>query len=134
MSIVPWRASLALAYMAGIVFLSSLTATQLAQLGIPALLADLGHVGLFAGLAAVTLWSLVGPPPRCALVAILVCCLFALADEWHQRFVPGRAPSLEDVVSDLVGVLLGVALVAGIAAGWRALAGRAGIARGGLEP
>ena len=38
MSIVPWRASLALAYMAGIVFLSSLTATQLAQLGIPALL------------------------------------------------------------------------------------------------
>ncbi|MCX5701924.1 MAG: VanZ family protein [Candidatus Omnitrophica bacterium] len=32
---------------------------------------------------------------------------FALSDEFHQAFVPGRFPSLYDVASDSIGILIG---------------------------
>jgi VanZ family protein len=36
--------------------------------------------------------------------------LFALSDEWHQSFVPGRDPSAGDFLADFLGVLLGYTL------------------------
>lgn len=41
-----------------------------------------------------------------AYAAIL---LFAAADEWHQRFIPGRAPDAIDFAADLTGTLAGIA-------------------------
>ena len=32
---------------------------------------------------------------------------FALSDEFHQVFVPGRSPSLYDIVSDSIGIFIG---------------------------
>ncbi len=39
--------------------------------------------------------------------------LYACSDEWHQRFVPGRAGQFRDVLIDFSGALLGL-LLAGL--------------------
>lgn len=38
--------------------------------------------------------------------SIAVAVLYALSDEWHQTFVPGREGTLRDVGFDTIGVLL----------------------------
>lgn len=38
----------------------------------------------------------------------------AMMDEFHQRFVPGRGPSMRDVLIDTLGVCLGMLLVLGL--------------------
>lgn len=35
---------------------------------------------------------------------------FAISDEWHQSFVPGRHATLDDVIADLVGIFLAALL------------------------
>jgi VanZ family protein len=30
---------------------------------------------------------------------------YAVSDEFHQSFVPGRSPSIQDVLIDIVGIL-----------------------------
>jgi len=39
------------------------------------------------------------------LLAILISIIYAISDEFHQLFVPGRACSLSDVLTDSAGVL-----------------------------
>ena len=59
--------------------------------------------GVLAGLA------LRGREPRHdALLALGFCALYALLDEWHQSFVPGRDSSGTDVAADLAGAYVGV--------------------------
>jgi len=41
----------------------------------------------------------------------LATTLYGLSDEFHQSFVPGRYPSLGDIVADGVGGFLAVVLV-----------------------
>lgn len=48
---------------------------------------------------------------RAALLTAPCCLLVALADEFHQAFVPSRGPSLRDVFIDFAGALLGILLV-----------------------
>lgn len=52
------------------------------------------------------------PRPRtdvmCALGAFLFAAFFAMTDEFHQSFVPGRAMAARDVLIDSLGALLGV--------------------------
>lgn len=43
--------------------------------------------------------------------AFIGCVLYAVTDEWHQTFVPGRVGAVSDVVIDAAGALTG--LVAG---------------------
>ncbi len=38
--------------------------------------------------------------------SLLVALLYALSDEWHQTFVPGREGTLRDVGFDTIGILL----------------------------
>ncbi len=47
-----------------------------------------------------------------AMVAItlMVCTLYAVSDEWHQSFVPGRGPGVVDVLIDSAGALLGMGI------------------------
>lgn len=52
-------------------------------------------------------------------MAWLVGTLFAVTDEWHQSFTPGRVSDPEDVLVDSLGLLLGVTLTALIDRGWR---------------
>lgn len=73
-----------------------------------------GHLLGFAvlgalSLAAVSAWP---RPPRGALWAWILATLYAVTDEWHQAYVPGRTGTLRDVVLDAAGAALGVALAA----------------------
>lgn len=43
-------------------------------------------------------------------LSILVSVLYAISDEYHQSFVPGRQPKTQDVVIDTLGVILGLYL------------------------
>ena len=46
-----------------------------------------------------------------ALVALAIAVVYAVTDEFHQSFSPGRNPSPVDVGIDTLGALLGLALV-----------------------
>ena len=49
--------------------------------------------------------------PRKALACILLAGLYSLTDEFHQRFVPGRGPSIVDCGFDTIGATLGMVIV-----------------------
>jgi len=44
--------------------------------------------------------------PKIVIYAFVICILYALSDEWHQTFVPGREGTLRDVGFDTIGVFL----------------------------
>jgi len=46
--------------------------------------------------------------PRRALVCVAIAAAYSLTDEFHQRFVPGRGPSIVDCGIDTIGAALGV--------------------------
>jgi VanZ family protein len=48
--------------------------------------------------------------PKAARIAVLFATLYAMSDEIHQVFVPGRGAGVRDVVIDVVGATLGVGL------------------------
>lgn len=45
------------------------------------------------------------------LFAFVLAVLYALTDEWHQAFVPGRSASLLDSGVDAIGALVGLSAV-----------------------
>ena len=104
------RVPLVVAYMAAIFLLSALPGALLAEFGLRAGIVDALHVPLYAGLALVTLLSLEGLIWLRIGIATAVCLAFALSDEWHQSFVPGRHFSIGDLGSDALGTALGVSL------------------------
>ena len=44
------------------------------------------------------------------LISALICFTYALSDEFHQLFVPGRSGQLSDVFVDFTGSVLGIIL------------------------
>jgi VanZ family protein len=46
-----------------------------------------------------------------ALVSWGLAAAYALSDEYHQSFVPGREVSLSDILADLLGAVVGVVLL-----------------------
>ena len=46
--------------------------------------------------------------------SILIGILFALSDEYHQSFVPGRHMSMMDMIFDSLGIIFGSSLVSRI--------------------
>lgn len=76
------------------------------------------HVYIYAALGASTMvtalcWRWGKNVPRCGVLAALVCVVFAISDEVHQYFVPGRAMLATDVGVDALGFLPGI-LLAGL--------------------
>jgi len=64
-----------------------------------------------------------------ALLAFLIGSLYAVIDELHQSFVPGRNPSVLDVGIDMVGVWFGLVWGVRLATGrlrksWKVLLSR----------
>ncbi|AKN31940.1 VanZ family protein [Clostridium carboxidivorans P7] len=45
---------------------------------------------------------------RCIVFALLICILYAISDEIHQIFVPGRGAQVKDVIIDSVGAAVGI--------------------------
>lgn len=103
---------LALVYMGGIYWLSSRS-----NLGVKGVDASLLHIPLYAGLAFCLVKALSETLPRQAIswrlpgFAFTVAAAYAVADEWHQSFVPGRDASSGDFILDLVGICLTLLLI-----------------------
>ena len=78
------------------------------------LLKKLGHLTEYAVLAVLVQRALV-QGGACSTVPVLPCLLsivYALSDEYHQLFVPGRNGNLWDVGVDTLGAVIGLALYA----------------------
>ena len=96
-----------LTWMGGIFWLSAQPSLPSA----PEPLADLVlkktcHFVLYAVLAVLWMWALTSEGwsrGRRARVALLICALYAVSDEVHQMFVPGRGPRVTDVLIDIAG-------------------------------
>ncbi|MFF2446501.1 VanZ family protein [Neobacillus sp. NPDC058068] len=43
-------------------------------------------------------------------LAMAICVLYAISDEFHQVFVPGRGPGAKDVLIDSAGALVGIGI------------------------
>jgi VanZ family protein len=84
--LLPRRALLPIAYMLLVIALSSIPQRELNAWGLSRRMWDLGHIPLYASFA------------------------FALSDEIHQNFVPGRVFSWVDLGADAFGIALGIAL------------------------
>lgn len=74
------------------------------------------YLALGCGLTGMLLYQRAFPVPLAVLVSGAV---FAAADEIHQIFVPGRGPSVFDVMLDTCGVLVGMLLVFAARSLWR---------------
>lgn len=48
---------------------------------------------------------------KCILLAFLICVLYAISDEIHQIFIPGRSGQISDVLLDSSGGLLGILIL-----------------------
>jgi len=76
------------------------------------LLKKSAHIAVYAILAWLLARALVqeGPvQPRHFRLALFLTVLYALSDELHQSFVPGRTARLLDVGFDTLGALLALA-------------------------
>lgn len=67
-----------------------------------------GHMLGYAILCQTYLWGLGRTRPRARLWAWSLAVLYAVTDEVHQSFVPGRGPWTIDVGIDAIGALLGL--------------------------
>jgi VanZ family protein len=91
---------------AGLIFaLSSVPDLGTGLGGWDLVLRKLAHAGEFAVLGALLLRA-----TDRAVVAFVLGALYAVSDEVHQVFVPGRMGSPLDVAIDIVGVAAGVLL------------------------
>lgn len=48
------------------------------------------------------------------LIVLLISIIYALSDEFHQLFVPGRTAALEDVLLDTAGIFSATLIYAGL--------------------
>ena len=75
--------------------------------------------GVEYGVLAALLWRALAQGRRSTtrnavtLKVLFGCLLYALSDELHQRFIPGRRGSLVDVGFDAIGILTALALLRG---------------------
>ena len=73
------------------------------------------HVFVYAVLAVLVYRSLKHtiklPRTYLLIAALLITVLYALTDEFHQSFTPGREPHLRDIVIDAVGAAVSLWMV-----------------------
>jgi VanZ family protein len=102
-----WRWGPAVAWAALIFVLSSIPDLGTGLGGWDVLLRKLAHAAEFAILGALLVRALRRPG-----WAVALGIAYAVSDELHQSFVPGRQGSALDVALDSVGVVVGTVLAA----------------------
>ena len=104
---------LSLFYMGLIFYLSSLPGSALGpDTPVWRLLSNLAHIPLFGGLGVCLAMTFRQWTWRSRAVGTLgVGLAYALFDEVHQGFVPGRTMSISDVGLDLIGVAAALCLL-----------------------
>lgn len=55
------------------------------------------------------------------LISILVGLVYAISDEYHQSFIPGRSAQITDVLIDTSGVIFGIMIVLIVISVYKAL-------------
>lgn len=55
---------------------------------------------------------------RSPLTALIICSLYAITDEFHQAFIPGRSAAGRDILLDSLASLAGILMLFGIVT-WR---------------
>jgi len=48
---------------------------------------------------------------RAIAISLAICIIYAISDEIHQLFIPGRAFQLSDLAMDTIGSIIGIILV-----------------------
>jgi VanZ family protein len=75
----------------------------------------LGHMAEYTVLAVLAVWALRHGTPsterRAFLWALVLAASYAVTDEIHQYFVPGRNPQPLDVGFDVLGACLGLLFI-----------------------
>jgi VanZ family protein len=68
-----------------------------------------GHVGEYF-ILGILVFSLIKKleVKKSAVVASFICFFYAITDELHQIFVPGRGPAVSDVLLDFVSSIAGI--------------------------
>lgn len=72
------------------------------------------HAIAYFGFAVVVVRAVAGGLPRqidwrTAALAIAIAVTYAVTDEMHQWFVPGRSADVADLIADAIGVCTGTA-------------------------
>lgn len=97
----------ALSWAGFIFFLSAQPGEAFPETGLNEVLSVGAHLATYAVLTALLVMALrrsTGlPAARARLLAFVLVALYALSDEYHQSFVPGRTPTPLDWLVDLVG-------------------------------
>jgi len=107
----PVRALAPLALMALIFYLS---AQQSVGPELPAFTRVIAHFSEYAILAALWAWALAPALGRQAIpAAAAICVIYAISDEIHQRYVPGRDSDPLDVLIDCLGITTSLLLIRG---------------------
>ena len=65
------------------------------------------HLGLYAVMGAALAWGGWRTRRGAGSLLLLIGFSYGAIDEWHQGFVPGRDPSLGDLLADCAGVIVG---------------------------
>ncbi len=109
-----WRWGPALIIMAIIFTASGTPGQELPDFGSVDLLAKKGgHMFGYALLGIAYLRGLSHrrkPTLGNCILAVVLACLYASTDEFHQRFTPDRTPSFQDVGIDTIGATVGVSI------------------------
>jgi VanZ family protein len=108
----------AVALMTAIFILSSIPSQEMPSFGLWDLVVKKGAHMLGYGLLALAYWLGIREERKWWL-AILLAIVYALSDEYHQSFVPGRHPSLVDaLVIDAAGAISAVCLGRAVLRRW----------------
>jgi hypothetical protein len=104
----------ALAIMAVIFLASSVPSSEMPELGIWDLLVKKGGHSIGYALLAIAYCRALAYGKRAAridyVIAFCLAIFYAVTDEWHQRFTPGRTPSVQDIGIDAIGAFIGLTL------------------------
>lgn len=65
------------------------------------------HIVVFATLAFISFYTF----NKSYKKAFLFSVIYAISDEFHQRFTPGRGPSFIDVLIDTLGIILALTII-----------------------
>jgi VanZ family protein len=103
----------ALAPLALMGLISYLSAQESVGPELPAWTRIVAHFTEYAVLASLWAWALTPTlGPRALLVAAAISLLYAITDEYHQRFVEGRESDILDVITDAAGIATALMLFA----------------------
>lgn len=69
----------------------------------------LAHFSAYAVLGMLIYFAYRGR--RAALFTFFICLIFAITDEVHQLFIPGRSGEVRDVLIDLSGVVFSLIII-----------------------